>query len=99
MAENCKYAGQPILFTEFGGIALRETEGDGNWGYNSGAADETEFLSRYADLLRGVYAADFQGFCYTQLTDVQQEVNGLLYADRKRKFDTAKIKEITQGNK
>lgn len=99
MAENCKYAGQPILFTEFGGIALRETEGDGNWGYNSGAADETEFLSRYADLLRGVYGADFQGFCYTQLTDVQQEVNGLLYADRKRKFDTAKIKEITQGNK
>ena len=45
----------------------------------------------------GIYASkQFQGFCYTQLTDVQQEVNGLLYPDRTPKFDTEKLKKITE---
>jgi hypothetical protein len=36
-----------------------------------------------------------QGFCYTQLTDVEQEVNGLLTYDRKPKAPLEKIREIT----
>ncbi len=36
-----------------------------------------------------------QGFCYTQLTDVEQEINGLLTHDRHPKADLARIREIT----
>ena len=97
MAHGCGYAGQPVLLTEFGGIAMRGEATDGNWGYNAGAGTEEEFLSRYRNLIDGIYACkQFQGFCYTQLTDVQQEVNGLLYPDRTPKFDTEKLKKITE---
>lgn len=96
MAEGCKYAGQPVLMTEFGGIAMRGEAKDGNWGYNAGAETEEEFFSRYKNLLDGIYASEeFQGFCYTQLTDVQQEVNGLLYPDRTPKFDMERLKKLT----
>lgn len=97
MANGCYYTGQPVLLTEFGGIAMKSEEGkNGSWGYNSGATDENEFLIRYKNLLDGIYECEFQGFCYTQLTDVQQEVNGLLRADRTPKFDMDKIREITR---
>jgi hypothetical protein len=39
----------------------------------------------------------FQGYCYTQVSDVQQEVNGLLDENHEPKFDVAKLKEIFQG--
>jgi hypothetical protein len=49
--------------------------------------------------LRGLYEAiarvpAFAGLCYTQLTDVEQEVNGLLTYDRKLKFDVKQVKAI-----
>ncbi len=94
MAEGCTYSGQPVLFTEFGGIAFKNSSKNGNWGYNDGAENEEEFISRLKNLLGGVYECGFQGFCYTQLTDVQQEVNGLLAADRKPKLDMSVLKEI-----
>ena len=98
MSFGCKTQGQPVLFTEFGGIAMRQEEKDGNWGYNTGAANEEEFIARYKNLMDGIYAtADFQGFCYTQVSDVQQEVNGLLTPDRKPKFDVKKICKCTKG--
>lgn len=99
MAEGCKYNGQPLLFTEFGGIAFRSAEGDGNWGYNEGAADEKEFLARLKNLMDGIYKCGFQGFCYTQLTDVQQEVNGLLDPDRNPKLDIKKLHKIFNPKK
>ena len=34
------------------------------------------------------------GYCYTQLTDVEQETNGLLYADRTPKLPLEQIREI-----
>lgn len=96
MAHGCDYAGQPVILTEFGGIAMKaDTEGDG-WGYNECACDKEEFYARYRNLLEGVYASSFQGFCYTQLTDVQQEVNGLLSHDRKPKFELFRLKELNE---
>ena len=98
MAKGCRYGGQPVLLTEFGGIAKKSETVGGNWGYNDGAKDEKEFYSRYQNLVNGIYAnAEFQGFCYTQLTDVQQEVNGLLDADHKPKFDLKTIQKLTEG--
>lgn len=98
MCKDHHYNGQPVLFTEFGGIAMKgDTTGD-NWGYNDGAKSAQEFYDRYENLMKGIYQhKEFRGFCYTQLTDVQQEVNGLLYPDRKPKFDLEKIKSITEG--
>lgn len=92
--EGCEYSGQPVLLSEFGGIAFKNASHDGNWGYNEGASDDKEFLSRLKNLMDGIYKCNFQGFCYTQLTDVQQEVNGLLFADRTPKLDIKELYKI-----
>lgn len=93
-----EYCGQPVLLTEFGGIAMAGDTSEKNWGYNGAAKTKEEFYERYANLMSGIYAhKEFRGFCYTQLTDVQQEVNGLLYPNRKPKFDLEKIKRLTEG--
>ena len=96
-ADGQKYMSQPALLTEFGGIAfVKETRGDA-WGYGNGAKDAGELCARLGQLIKGIAKTDFQGYCYTQLTDVQQEVNGLLYADRTPKADLNKIKEIFEN--
>ncbi len=96
MCENCSYKGQPVLFSEFGGIAMGINGKDNNWGYGCAAENEEAFLLRYSNLLAGIYnMPDFQGFCYTQVSDVQLEVNGLLDATHQPKYDLEKIKKIT----
>lgn len=98
MCEEHFYKGQPVLLTEFGGIAMKDDTTGDNWGYNNGAKNAQEFYDRYENLMKGIYRHnEFRGFCYTQLTDVQQEVNGLLYPDRTPKFDLHKIKLLTEG--
>lgn len=92
-AEGFKNEGEPILLTEFGGIAY-DTKSPNGWGYTL-AATEEEFLSDYERVVDAVLASDvIYGFCYTQLTDVEQEVNGLLTYDRKPKCSLDKIKKI-----
>ncbi|CAA9520501.1 MAG: GH2 [uncultured Rubrobacteraceae bacterium] len=87
------YRGEPILVTEFGGIAFAGEEG--GWGYTTVASAE-EFLGQYEAMIDALLACDpVQGFCYTQLTDIEQEVNGLLTYDRKPKADLARIRAIT----
>ena len=95
MAMNNKYKGQPVVFSEFGGIAMDKDSKNGAWGYGKSATDDEEFYSRYENLLKGVKELGFAGFCYTQTTDVQQEVNGLLDENHKSKFDIKKIKSLT----
>ena len=97
MAEGCEYCGQPVIFSEFGGIAMHKDEGNGNWGYNSGAETDEEFYARLENLLKGVYEREFQGYCFTQLTDVQQEVNGLLDEYHKPKLDIKRLKAIFEN--
>ena len=93
-AQGNAYEGQPVLLTEFGGIAMKSDANGGAWGYNEGAENEEELLRRLEELLHGIAETEFQGYCYTQLTDVQQEVNGLLTAERKPKADLWKLKAI-----
>ncbi|HEX5700363.1 MAG TPA: glycoside hydrolase family 2 TIM barrel-domain containing protein, partial [Rubrobacter sp.] len=91
------YRGEPILITEFGGIAFSGDAGGeaGAWGYST-VADAEEFLARYESLIDALLRSEpVQGFCYTQLTDVEQEVNGLLTYDRRPKADLTRIREIT----
>lgn len=93
-ANNNEYFGHPVLLTEFGGIMFERDQVNGNWGYNSAAKNDEEFYQRLKELIDGIYAADFQGFCYTQLTDVQQEVNGLLDDEHKPKVDASEVSRI-----
>jgi beta-galactosidase/beta-glucuronidase len=91
------HRGEPILVTEFGGIAFSGDET--GWGYST-VADSEEFLERYESLVDALLRSEpVQGFCYTQLTDVEQEVNGLLTYDRNPKADLTRIREITSRPK
>ncbi len=90
------HSGQPIVLTEFGGIALTRTL-DGTWGYSRVNTPE-ELALRYADLLRAVRSLPLlAGFCYTQFADTFQEANGLLYPDRTPKFPLEEIALATRG--
>lgn len=90
------YEGQPILVTEFGGISFRKSDWEG-WGY-SGASDEQDFLGRLIAVFRPLHLSPVvQGFCYTQLTDVEQEINGLLTYDRVPKAPIETIRKIVCG--
>jgi hypothetical protein len=93
-----QYNGTPVYLSEFGGIAFippgtqvpKEA-----WGYSGVEKTPEAALAR----LRGLYEAiakipAFAGLCYTQLTDVEQEVNGLLTYDRRPKFDAGQIKAL-----
>lgn len=97
-ADGHKYKGQPVLLTEFGGIAFVSEQKGEAWGYGNGAKNAEELLERLEQLINGIAQTEFQGYCYTQLTDVQQEVNGLLYADRTPKVDLNNLKNVF-GNK
>ncbi len=88
-----KYDNQPILVTEFGGISFKQNDTNG-WGY-SHASDSNDFEKRLKKVVIPIIKSSLiQGFCYTQLTDVQQEINGLLTFDRKPKIDINKIRDI-----
>lgn len=94
-AKGYGYNGQPIIISEFGGTAfVSDTTGE-NWGYGTGVNDYEEFYSRFASLIEAIDSLPYScGYCYTQVTDVQQEVNGLLDFDHKSKFDKERIKAI-----
>jgi len=89
---------QPIMLTEFGGIAFTSPEDrDRTWGY-ARSSNISELQIQYTNLLHTVNKVEmFSGFCYTQLTDTFQEANGLLYADRTPKFPIEAIAAATRG--
>lgn len=91
-ADGYSYKGQPIIISEYGGIAFKSEEG---WGYGNQVKNEDEFLARYSSITKAIMDQKYiVGFCYTQITDVQQEINGLLTENRIPKIDLNKIKEI-----
>ena len=95
MAKGYQYKGQPIIISEYGGIAFDSEKG---WGYGNQVKNEADFLSRYESITHGIKNTPYiSGFCYTQLTDVQQEINGLLSEDRLPKVDLKKIRTINHS--
>lgn len=96
------HQGQPIMLTEFGGIAFQERAEEGVkriWGYTS-VDDAETFAQLYEQLIETViYTALFSGFCYTQFADTFQEANGLLYADRTPKIPLERIREVTEQSR
>lgn len=93
-AEGEKYNNQPLLLSEFGGVSVKSSLKEGCWGYNDIAKNEEELLNRISCLVKKIKNTCFQGYCYTQLTDVQQEVNGLLDENHCPKFSFEKLNEI-----
>lgn len=95
-ASGFHYENQPIILTEFGGIGFDVSNKSG-WGYTS-VQSEDEFVEEYRRVVSAVLASKgLWGFCYTQITDVEQEINGLLTYDRKPKCDLKIIREINDG--
>ena len=96
-AEGYRLTGKPMLVTEYGGIAMAKDAGGGNWGYNGAVQDEESFLERYEAITKAFRDMPFlSGYCYTQLTDVFQEVNGLLDMNRNPKADIGRINKINR---
>ncbi len=96
--DNYPHQGQPVMLTEFGGIAYAPEDKpniDKVWGYER-SWNISELQIKYTNLLATVNDIDiFSGFCYTQFTDTFQEANGLLYADRTPKFPLEAIRAAT----
>ena len=96
-------ATRPTVLGEYGGIGLVEKEHlwvpDRNWGYvqfNSSKEATDEYV-KYANILLDLIPKGFSGAVYTQTTDVEIEVNGLITYDRKViKLDEARVREINQ---
>lgn len=98
LADGYEYKGQPILLTEYGGAAYdADTKDNGNWGYGKTVCDEESFIARYDELTSFAASLPYcEGYCYTQLSDVEQEVNGLLTSDRRPKADPRRIAAINE---
>ncbi len=92
--ERQHYDGKsPFFVSEYGGI--RWTEDQSGWGYGNAPTSEEEFLSRLKGLNDALLDNEAMfGFCYTQLTDVEQEQNGLYTYDRKPKFPPETIRPL-----
>lgn len=88
-----RYDGKmPFFVSEYGGIGWSVNEG---WSYGNAPKSAEEFIERFKGLTDALIDNENMfGFCYTQLTDVEQEQNGLYTYDRKPKFDTEILKNI-----
>ena len=97
-ADGWSYQGQPVLLTEFGGVRyVPGTEVKHSWGYCDASSAE-EFADKYAEIMNAVHESPvIQGYCYTQLTDVEAEENGLLTYQRGLKMPLEKIRAINEG--
>ncbi|MCW5980268.1 MAG: beta galactosidase jelly roll domain-containing protein [Bryobacteraceae bacterium] len=94
---GARYNGSPLFLSEFGGVAYRPPHTDvpeGSWGYFGVEAEYQDAIRRIKDLIGAASRIEgCAGYCYTQLTDVEQEINGLLTYDRVVKFDPREIRQ------
>ena len=95
-----QWKGEPVFMSEYGGIRIELRNAEDNdrtkaWGYGNAATSYEEFYERYAGLTDALIDNPRMiGFCYTQLTDVEQELNGIYKYDRSEKFDSEVLYKI-----
>ena len=88
------WRGEPVFISEYGGIRWAGEDASG-WGYGEAPKTEEEFKARYKGLTDTLLDnPKMCGFCYTQLYDVEQELNGLYTYDREPKFDMDFFKSV-----
>lgn len=86
---------RPYFVSEYGGIQWVSQKADGAWGYGEAPKDIEEFYTRLEGLTTALLDnPKICAFCYTQLTDVYQETNGIYNFDRSEKFDMDRIHAI-----
>jgi hypothetical protein len=99
--QSIPYHGQPYFVSEFGGIwwnaeltaSAQAEDRKASWGYGERVRSLDEFYARFEGLCAGLLENPHMcGYCYTQLTDVFQEQNGIYGFDRAQKFDMARIR-------
>lgn len=99
---NVPYQGQPYVVDEYGGTwwdpNAVETEQDADrkssWGYGKRPTDIEEVYHRIEKLTAILLNhPNIAGYCYTQLTDIEQEQNGIYTYDRQEKFDANRLKK------
>ena len=84
-ADGYHYQGQPILLSEFGGV-------------KNEPAEPERFAQTLAEVTKAVQDSPLLcGYCYTQLTDIENEKNGLLTYGREPKIPLEIIRAINQG--
>ena len=90
------YEGQPYFVSEYGGIWWNPSQSDDvSWGYGDRPKSHEEFYDRYEKLTMALLNHPRMcAFCYTQLTDVELEVNGLYTYERAPKHDAARIRAV-----
>jgi hypothetical protein len=99
LAPGSRYNGAPIFLSEFGGVGYvrledRSRAPENSWGYSGLEPAAESALQRIRGLYEGIARIpQITGICYTQLYDVEQEVNGLLTYDRRLKFDPSQIRQ------
>jgi beta-galactosidase/beta-glucuronidase len=98
---SAPYEGQPYVVDEYGGTFWTEDYAKhpekagpsrNAWGYGKSARQVEDEIKALTDVL--LEQPDISGFVYTQLTDVEQEVNGVYTYDRKPKFNIGRLKTI-----
>ena len=91
-----RYAGQPYMIDEFGGLGwIPKDQRKDSWGYGAQIETEDEFFQILEQEIDAIKACKHVvGFCYTQITDVEQEKNGVYYYDRTPKFNAERWKKI-----
>lgn len=93
---------QPYFISEFGGLwwnidELPEEKKSDSWGYGQAPDSLEEFYRRFAALCDTLLDNPRMfGYCYTQLTDVSIEQNGIYTYDRRLKFDPQRLRAIQQ---
>ena len=101
-APGSKYRGQPIVLSEVGGFLaippdVPVEKRDLLYEFYDSFRTAEELLEKCSDLMRGIASLKFlAGFCYTQLADIEQEINGLLTFERAPKVPPEQIAEINR---
>ncbi len=85
----------PFFISEFGGIGWYEDQQEESWGYGDHPQSKEEFYERFEGLVNALLDNRYMfGYCYTQLTDIEQEKNGVFTYDRSEKFDAERLHQI-----
>ena len=90
----------PYIIDEFGGIKCAEANPSeaNSWGYGNAAVTKEDFYKRLESQVKAItsHSDKICGFCYTQITDVEQEQNGVYYFNREKKYDMERVRAIFQ---
>lgn len=93
--DHYEHQNVPLLISEYGDIAYEENSQEQSWGYGERIESKSAVVNKIKQLTQAVMSIpNCAGFCYTQLTDVEQEVNGLLDHHHQYKFDPKIINQI-----